>query len=39
MARGRDPEMKLPGFSDDIVRERVHGLLGLILMAPENLMR
>ncbi len=39
MARGRDPEMKLPGFTDDIVRERIHGLLGLILMAPENLMR
>ncbi|MGE3309519.1 MAG: DUF1800 domain-containing protein [Limisphaerales bacterium] len=39
MARGRDPEMKLPGFSEDIVRERIHGLLGLILMAPENMMR
>lgn len=39
MARGRDPEMKLPGFTEDLVRERIHGLLGLILMAPENLMR
>ena len=39
MARGRDPEMKLPGFADAVVVERVHGLIGLILMAPENLMR
>lgn len=39
MARGRDPEMKLPGFTDDLVRERIHGLIGLILMAPDNLVR
>ena len=39
MARGRDPEMKLPGFTDATVKERIHGLIGLILMSPENLMR
>ena len=39
MARGRDPEMDLPGFDDDITRERVWGCVSLILSVPENFLK
>ena len=39
MARGRDPEMDLPGFNDEFIRERVWGMVALILATPDNLVR
>lgn len=38
-ARGRDPEMELPNFDQELVRERVWGTLALIMMTPENHLR
>ncbi|MBI4664676.1 MAG: DUF1800 family protein, partial [Verrucomicrobia bacterium] len=38
-ARGRDPEMELPNFNDELVRERVWGTLALIMMTPEYLLK
>jgi len=39
MARGREPDMEFTGFQDPLVRERVWGLIALVLMVPENLLR
>lgn len=39
MARGRPPEMEISNFDEMLVRERVWGLIALVLMVPENLLR
>jgi uncharacterized protein (DUF1800 family) len=39
MARGRQPDLELTGFQDQLTRERVWGLIALVLMVPENLLR
>ena len=39
MARGRDPEMWFANFDDPLVRERVWGLIAILMMSPENFQR
>lgn len=39
MARGRDPEMEWRGFDDEQLKERVWGLVALVLNSPDNLIR
>jgi hypothetical protein len=39
MARGRNPEMNLPIDHDELFSERLQGMVALIMMSPENLMR
>jgi uncharacterized protein (DUF1800 family) len=39
MARGRNPEMDLPIDHDELFSERLQGMVALIMMSPDNLMR
>ncbi len=39
MARGRNPEMELPIDQDELFSERLQGMVALIMMSPDNLMR
>jgi len=39
MARGRNPDMDLPIEHDELFAERVQGMVALIMMSPDNLMR
>lgn len=39
MAAGRNPQMELPIEQNELLRERVWGMVALILMSPQNLLR
>lgn len=39
MARGRDPEMVFANFDDTLVRERVWGLIAVLMISPDNFLR